>query len=150
VGYQKIKMKIKMAFDEKSYDEVAFGSDEMVFNQVVDSIKIAFDEVVGRRKNRNRRRFFVLGSDKLINHPKSEVTKNLVSNTDLVRMIRNKKCKLLEARVHRGSITQSCCDCCIWMNLSETKIKNKNPKILVNLAHIQTQIKYRKPPDIVP
>jgi hypothetical protein len=47
VEYQKIKM----AFDEKSFDEVAFGFDEMVFDQVVDSIKMAFDEVVGRRKN---------------------------------------------------------------------------------------------------
>jgi hypothetical protein len=38
-----------MAFDEQSFDEVAFGFDEMVFDQVVDSIKMAFDEVVGRR-----------------------------------------------------------------------------------------------------
>jgi hypothetical protein len=27
---------------------VAFGFDEMVFDEVVDSIKMAFDEVVGR------------------------------------------------------------------------------------------------------
>jgi hypothetical protein len=38
-----------MAFDEQSFDEVAFSFDEMVFDQVVDSIKLAFDEVVGRR-----------------------------------------------------------------------------------------------------
>jgi hypothetical protein len=37
-----------MAFDEKSFDEMAFGFDEMVFDQVVDSIKMAFDEAVGR------------------------------------------------------------------------------------------------------
>jgi hypothetical protein len=40
-----------MAFDEKSFDEMAFDEkyfDEMVFDQVVDSIKMAFDEVVGR------------------------------------------------------------------------------------------------------
>jgi hypothetical protein len=37
-----------MAFDEQSFEEVAFGFDEMIFDQVVDSIKIAFDEVVGR------------------------------------------------------------------------------------------------------
>jgi hypothetical protein len=37
-----------MAFDEQPFDEVAFGFDELVFNQVVDSIKMAFDEVVGR------------------------------------------------------------------------------------------------------
>jgi hypothetical protein len=41
-----------MAFDEKSLDEVAFGFDEMVFDQVDDSIKMAFDEVVCRRKIR--------------------------------------------------------------------------------------------------
>jgi hypothetical protein len=45
VEYQKIIM----AFDEKSFDEMAFGFDELVFDQVVDSIKMAFDEVVGRR-----------------------------------------------------------------------------------------------------
>jgi hypothetical protein len=39
----------EMAFDEQSFDEVAFGFDEMVFDQVVDSIRMAFDEVVGRR-----------------------------------------------------------------------------------------------------
>jgi hypothetical protein len=39
-----------MAFDEKYFDEVAFGFDEMIFDQVVDSIKMAFDEVVDRRK----------------------------------------------------------------------------------------------------
>jgi hypothetical protein len=39
----------EMAFDEQSFDEVAFGFDELVFDQVVDSIKMAFDEVVGRR-----------------------------------------------------------------------------------------------------
>jgi hypothetical protein len=39
----------EMAFDEKSFDEVAFGFDEMAFDQVVDSIKMAFDEVVVRR-----------------------------------------------------------------------------------------------------
>jgi hypothetical protein len=48
VRYQKIKM----AFNEQSFDEVAIGFDEMVFDQVVDSIKMAFDEVVGRR-NKN-------------------------------------------------------------------------------------------------
>jgi hypothetical protein len=41
----------EMAFDEKSFDEVAFGFDELVFDQVVDSIKMAFDEVVGRLWN---------------------------------------------------------------------------------------------------
>jgi hypothetical protein len=37
----------EMAFDEKYFDEVAFGFDELVCDQVVDSIKMAFDEVVG-------------------------------------------------------------------------------------------------------
>jgi hypothetical protein len=41
----------EMAFDEQSFDEVAFGFDEMVFDQVVDSIKMAFYQVVGRRNN---------------------------------------------------------------------------------------------------
>jgi hypothetical protein len=38
-----------MVFDENYFDETAFafGFDEMVFDQVVDSIKMAFDEVVG-------------------------------------------------------------------------------------------------------
>jgi hypothetical protein len=55
VGYQQIKMGFdeksfdEMAFDKKYFDEMAFGFDEMVFDQVVDSIKMAFDEVVGRR-----------------------------------------------------------------------------------------------------
>jgi hypothetical protein len=55
VGYQKIKMAFdeksfdEMAFDEQSFDEVAFGFNEMVFDQVVDSIKMALDTVVGRR-----------------------------------------------------------------------------------------------------
>jgi WD40 repeat protein len=40
----------KMAFDEQSFDGVAFSFDEMVFDQVVDSIRMAFDEVVGRQK----------------------------------------------------------------------------------------------------
>jgi hypothetical protein len=35
-----------LAFDENYFDEVAFGFDEMVFDQVVDSIKMAFDQVV--------------------------------------------------------------------------------------------------------
>jgi hypothetical protein len=35
-------------YDEKSFDEMAFGFDEMVLDQVVDSIKMAFDQVVGR------------------------------------------------------------------------------------------------------
>jgi hypothetical protein len=39
----------EMAFDEQSFDEVAFGFDEIVFDQVVDSIKMAFDGVVGRQ-----------------------------------------------------------------------------------------------------
>jgi hypothetical protein len=30
------------------FDEMAFGFDEMVYDQVVDSIRMAFDEVVGR------------------------------------------------------------------------------------------------------
>jgi hypothetical protein len=33
----------EMAFDEKSFDEAAFGFDGMVFDQVVDSIRMAFD-----------------------------------------------------------------------------------------------------------
>jgi hypothetical protein len=40
----------EMAFDEKYFDEVAFGFDEMVFDQVVDSIKMAFNKVVGHRR----------------------------------------------------------------------------------------------------
>jgi hypothetical protein len=37
---------------------MAFGFDEMVFDQVVDSIKMAFDEVVGRRKSKQKIVFF--------------------------------------------------------------------------------------------
>jgi hypothetical protein len=31
-----------------AFDEVVFGFDEIFFDQVVDSIKMAFDKVVGR------------------------------------------------------------------------------------------------------
>jgi hypothetical protein len=34
--------------DEQSFDEVDFHFDEMFFDQEVDSIRMAFDEVVGR------------------------------------------------------------------------------------------------------
>jgi hypothetical protein len=38
----------EMAFNDRSFDEMAFSFDEMVLDQVVDSIRMAFNQVVGR------------------------------------------------------------------------------------------------------